>query len=180
MGKFNLDEYNTVAERMTAFFEKHPEGSFQSECQFTQIDGRWAAIVKAYAYRTPDDPRPGTGLAYEFIPGATQFTRDSELQNAETASVGRAILAVGASDTKKGIASREEVRNRTATPDNVIDNLEGRQALHALCKETSWLPEDAAASFQERFEKPARSAPNDDLLSFVNMVKTGVIKTGLA
>ena len=34
------------------------------------------------------------------------------MQNAETAAWGRAIVAVLASDTKEGIASREEVRNR--------------------------------------------------------------------
>ena len=42
----------------------------------------------------------------------SSFTKDSELQNAETAAWGRAIVAVLASDTKEGIASREEVRNR--------------------------------------------------------------------
>lgn len=172
---FNLDDYNTVPERMSEFFDKYPEGSFQSECQFTQIDGRWAAIVKASAFRGPEDPRPGTGLAFEFIPGATQFTKDSELQNAETAAWGRAVMAVGAADAKKGIASREEVRNRTATPDNVIDNLEGRQALRALCEQHAWEPKMIAALFQNRFGKDAKTAPNDELLSFVNMVKSGII-----
>lgn len=172
---FNLSDYNTVAERMTEFFEKYPEGSFQSECQFTQVNDRWVAIVKAAAYRNPDDPRPGHGLAYEFIPGATQFTKDSELQNAETAAWGRAVMAIGAADSRKGIASREEVRNRSATPDNVIDNLEGRQALRLLCEQMGWDPKMIAALFQARFDKEAKSAPNDEIVSFVNMIKTGVI-----
>ena len=62
---------------------------------------------------SPDDPRPGHGTAWEPVPGPTKFTRDSEIQNAETAAWGRAIVAVLAADTKK-IASRQEVQNRAA------------------------------------------------------------------
>ncbi|SDT83845.1 hypothetical protein [Gordonia westfalica] len=38
------------------------------------------------------------------------------MQNAETAAWGRAIVAALAADTKKGVASSEEVRNRQQTP----------------------------------------------------------------
>jgi hypothetical protein len=69
-------------------------------------------VYSAAAYRSPDDSLPGVGWAYEPIPGPTNFTRDSELQNAETAAWGRAMVAALAVDTKKGIASSEEVRNR--------------------------------------------------------------------
>jgi hypothetical protein len=69
-------------------------------------------VYSAAAYRSPDDKLPGVGWAYEPIPGPTNFTRDSELQNAETAAWGRAMVAALAVDTKKGIASSEEVRNR--------------------------------------------------------------------
>jgi hypothetical protein len=108
------DDYNTVAERIVEFREKYPEGSLQPldlahPYDFRMIDGKEAVVVVAAAYRTPDDPRPGIGMAYEPIPGPTQFTRGSELQNAETAAWGRALIAVGAADAKKGIASRDEV-----------------------------------------------------------------------
>jgi hypothetical protein len=57
------------------------------------------------------------GLAWEPVPGKTSYTRDSELQNAETSAWGRAIVAVLAADTKKGIASAEEVQSRqSASP----------------------------------------------------------------
>jgi len=175
--KPNLEDYNTVPERMAEFFAKYSEGSFQADCSFTEINGRWVAVVKAYAYRHPEDPRPGTGWAYEYIPGNTPYTKDSELQNAETSAWGRAVMAVGAADSRKGITSREEVRNRTA--ENVTsfpDNAEGRHALRVLCEQTNWAPEDAANLFRDRFKKAPMTAPNDELLSFVNMVKTGVIQ----
>jgi hypothetical protein len=68
----------------------------------------------AAAYRTPDDPRPGIGVAWEPYPGRTPYTKASEVMNAETSAQGRAIVAALASDSKAGVASREEVRNRRA------------------------------------------------------------------
>lgn len=178
--KPNLDDYVDVAERMREFFVKYPNGSFQSECQFAEIDGRWTAVVKTYAYRTPDDQRPGTGHAYEFIPGRTPYTKDSELQNAETAAIGRAILSVGAADTKRGIASREEVRNRTyderanvsAVP---AGNAEGREALRLLCGERGWELQHGAELFEKQMGRSPKSAPNEDLLSFVQLVRNGLV-----
>lgn len=102
--------YKEVSERIQDFRAAHPEGSLQAEIVPSPFEG--FVCVKAYAYRTPDDPRPGVGLAWEPVPGKTNFTRDSELMNAETSAWGRAIIAVGASDAKHGIASANEVRNR--------------------------------------------------------------------
>ena len=171
----NLDDYVDVRERMADFFEAYPEGSFQSECQFLTTDGRSAVVVKAYAYRTPDDPMPGHGLAFEFIPGKTPYTKDSELQNAETAAWGRAVIAVGAGDSKRPIASREEVRNRTAEPDNVIDNLAGRQALRELCEQKGLDPKFVANRFRYHYNNDPKTAPNEDLQAFVNAVNGGLV-----
>jgi len=104
--------YVEVSERITEFRAAYPEGTLQAEIVELRDD---LVIVKAYAYRTPDDPRPGTGLASEPIPGKTNFTRDSELMNCETSAWGRALIAVGAADAKRGIASANEVRNRQQT-----------------------------------------------------------------
>lgn len=114
---FALD-YIDVATRIVEFRSKHPEGSLQQiSLEFREVNGSWWVIYTAAAYRTPDDQRPGHGTAWEPVPGKTNFTRDSELQNAETAAWGRAIVAALAADTKKGIASAEEVRNRREAED---------------------------------------------------------------
>lgn len=174
MGKApDLSDYVEVAERMNEFFEKHPQGSFDSECAFNEVDGRWLAVVKAYAYRDREDPHPGVGLAAEFIPGRTPYTKDSELENAQTSAIGRAILSVGASRAKR-VASYEEVRNRIAES-NAPDNAQGRQALRDLCEEGALDPVQIANLFQSRMGKPAKSAPNDELLSFINLYKAGAI-----
>jgi hypothetical protein len=118
-------DYIDVATRIIEFREKYPQGSLQSwrdpyviEVRITDTTFKSFMVYSAAAYRSPDDTLPGVGWAYEPIPGPTNFTRDSELQNAETAAWGRAMVAALAVDTKKGIASSEEVRNRqTKTTD---------------------------------------------------------------
>ena len=114
-----LGDYVDVPSRIAEFRTKHPEGSLQpanlaEPFRVEQIGDKTYIVVVAAAYRSPDDTRPGIGMAYEQWPGRTPYTRDSELQNAETSAWGRAIVAVLAADTKRGIASQEEVRNRSA------------------------------------------------------------------
>jgi hypothetical protein len=114
-----LGDYVDVPTRIAEFRSKHPEGSLQpanlaEPYRIETIGDRTYIVVVIAAYRTPEDTRPGIGMAYEQWPGKTPYTRDSELQNAETSAWGRAIVAALAADTKKGIASAEEVRNRRA------------------------------------------------------------------
>ena len=114
MGEFkrNID-YVDVASRLAEMREKFPDLTMsQVNMEFVVVAGKDWVVYTAAAYRTPDDPRPGIGTAWEPIPGPTSFTKDSEVQNAETAAWGRALIAIGAS-TKNGIASHEEVTNRT-------------------------------------------------------------------
>ena len=116
---FSLDDYNTVPERIVEFRDRYPDGRLrQKSVEFLNFAGKDWVVYTAQALRTPDDPTPAEGTAWEPVPGKTQFTRDSELQNAETAAWGRAIVAALAADTTKGIASREEVRNRQAPADS--------------------------------------------------------------
>lgn len=121
-------DYIDVATRIVEFREKYPEGSLQQvkyellevpvytkDKETGEVSQSAVRVYLAYtaaAYRNPDDKLPGIGTAWEPIPGPTQFTRDSEMQNAETAAWGRAIVAALAADTKKGIASKDEVAAR--------------------------------------------------------------------
>jgi hypothetical protein len=112
-------DYIDVATRLVEFREKHPEGALQPAdlahpYRIEQIGGETYIVVVAAAYRGADDARPGIGMAYEQFPGRTPYTKGSELQNAETSAWGRAIVAALAADTRQGIASAEEVRNRVA------------------------------------------------------------------
>src|SRR6266576_6835213 len=110
-GKFSMDDYIDVAERIHAFNQKYPDGSLQTVAwSIERIGDQTLLVYHAAAYRNPDDPRPGMGIASEPFPGKTTYTRDSELMNAETSAWGRAIVACGLASKK--IASRQEVQAR--------------------------------------------------------------------
>lgn len=122
----DLSNYNDVAARIAEFRAKHPEGSLQpadpgEPYDVATIGEQTFVVVVAAAYRDQNDLRPGIGMAYEPFPGRTPYTKGSELQNAETSAWGRAIVATLAADTKKGVASADEVRNRTAERDTEPD-----------------------------------------------------------
>src|SRR5271166_3302346 len=177
----SLDDYIDVAQRIADFREKYPEGTLDTivldgnlpfkivQAEGFEKDGsviqQTFVVVVAAAHRTPTDPRPGTGMAWEIFPGRTPYTRGSELQNAETSAWGRAIIAVGASDSKRGVASREEVRNRQAERDDGLPtNRDG-----SLSRSRTSDDEKAAAGVmtdaeQKAHNQLAKPPPNSGLV----------------
>jgi hypothetical protein len=112
MSGFNMDDYVPVNERIEAFYKQYPEGSIQGEIvELTET----RVTVRALAYRNHEDTKPGVGHSSLNIPGSTTFTKGSEVENAETSAWGRAIAALGF-EVKRGVASREEVRNKQSEP----------------------------------------------------------------
>jgi hypothetical protein len=138
----SLDDYIDVAQRIADFRARYPDGTLQPANPLkpwelaivsgTKKDGELTTqtfiVYTAAAYRTADDQRPGIGVAWEIWPGRTPYTLGSELMNAETSAWGRAIIAVGASDAKRGVGSREEVRNRRAEDEQRADEARARHA----------------------------------------------------
>lgn len=109
---WDLGDYVDVNERLGWFFEHFPEGSLQADILERGED---FVVIKAVAYRSPTDARPGTGMASEPVPGRTPYTKDSEVMVGETSAWGRALAAIGA-PTRGSIASRQEVANRRTSP----------------------------------------------------------------
>jgi len=105
---YSLDDYVDVAERIHIAKSLYPDFSLQSAIWFDVINGQQVVICKAEFYRTPDDPRPGIGHAWELIPGKTPYTKGSEPMVCETSAWGRAINAV--IPVSKKIASADEVK----------------------------------------------------------------------
>ena len=128
------DDYIPVNARIAEFIEKYPGGSLRplwpDEPYRVLGEGetKWL-VYGACAYRTPDDPAPGVGLAWEPVPGKTPYTRGSELMVAETSAWGRALAAIGIA-TNKSIATAEEVRSareRSGAPQSAGRGGAGRQ-----------------------------------------------------
>ena len=103
---YDVNDYVQVNERIEKFYEKYPDGSIQTEIQ-SIVDG--VVIIKAYAYRDREDPRPATGHSYE-KENSSFINKTSYIENCETSAVGRALAMLGF-EIKKSIASKEEVEN---------------------------------------------------------------------
>ena len=106
-----LKDYTDVKERIALFYAAYPDGRLvTSDVRATSDpDGVPRVWVEARAYRTADDPQPGTGWSWMVLPGSTPYTKGSELENTETSAWGRAIGSLGIG-IDKGIASAQEVR----------------------------------------------------------------------
>lgn len=142
----SLDDYVDVAERIVHFKDAYPDGSLQTvDWQVAEVAGKTFIVYRAAAYRTPEDPRPGHGTAWEPFPGPTPYTKDSELMNAETAAWGRAIVALGLAANRK-LASRQEVKARQAaqTASEPTATSEQKVALQQKADELFLTPTDLA------------------------------------
>ena len=114
---FQLDGYLTVAERIAQLKAKYPEAvlrPFNPAEPFTikEIAGTEYIVYVAACYKTPTDPLPAIAVAIEPCVAKSNFTRDSQVMNAETSAWGRAIMAALACDTTGKVASADEVQNR--------------------------------------------------------------------
>lgn len=105
MGFFNLEDYETVEERLIKFWKDKPDGQIHTQI-IEATSSRF--IVLASIYRTEADPRPwSTGLAEETVQGRG-VNATSALENCETSAIGRALANAGYA-TKGKRASREEM-----------------------------------------------------------------------
>ena len=126
---FINSDYIDVATRIGLFREKHPEGSLQpadlqKPYEIIMVGDKTFIVVVASAFRSPTDDRPGIGMAWEPFPAMNQQMRGSELMLCETSAWGRAIVAALAADTKRGVASQDEIvaRNNQEIVNNAFPN----------------------------------------------------------
>jgi len=110
---FDMSNYVDVAERLKLALEKWGEG-LRIQCdppKVVTINERTFIEVTTRAWRTPDDPLPSVATAWEPFPGQTTFTKNSEMMNCETSSLGRCLGMMGVG-VRNSIATSNEVRNR--------------------------------------------------------------------
>ncbi|RAV34882.1 hypothetical protein [Corynebacterium heidelbergense] len=121
MANFNLQDYETVDQRIQRFYNDNKSGRI--EAHLIDKDGdigktRW--VMRAEVYRSSDpDARPtGVGHAYE-VDGAGMANKQAALENCETSAVGRALANAGYSGSKR--VTREEMLKvrRGETPGRV-------------------------------------------------------------
>jgi len=123
---FNLEDYETVEERLVKFWKDHPDGRIETDL-IDGANGRF--IVKASIFRTEADLRYWTsGLAEETVQGRG-VNSTSALENCETSAIGRALANAGYA-TKGKRASREEMSKvaKVAEVKAKIDEVKAKMA----------------------------------------------------
>ena len=111
MAQFNLEDYETVASRITMLFDAFPDAETQKDNLTTSYDReRGTGVVRAFIYLSADEQErdlpKSNGLAFE-IDGAGMANKTSALENCETSAIGRALANMGLSGDQR--ASREEM-----------------------------------------------------------------------
>jgi len=185
---FNLEDYETVEERLAKFWKDHPEGRIETKLI---INTPTQYIVWSAIYRDSADVQPwATGLAEETVQGRG-VNATSALENCETSSLGRSLANAGYA-TKGKRASREEMQ-KVAKGVQVAEQMQQVKAKMAdTAKEyvpvpvesdpwTQW--EAAPAATMEQAVETVKSvlggtAPEESCKHGLRIWKTGVSKAG--
>jgi hypothetical protein len=185
---FNLDDYETVEERLIKYWKEHPDGQIHTKLLEQSVN---RFIVLAEIYRTEADTRPWTtGLAEETVQGRG-VNATSALENCETSAIGRALANAGYA-TKGKRASREEMQ-KVAKGAEVKANIEEVKAKMAdTSKQYVPVPVESDPWTQWEATPPATmetavdtvkqllggTAPDESCVHGARIWKTGTSKAG--
>lgn len=144
MAHFNLNEYQTVQERIDLFWSKYPNGRFNVELvSFTSEQ----VVFKAEVYLHKDDLYPAAVDYAEERLGSSPVNKTSFLENCSTSALGRSISLLGNEFSPKGkrpsvsemskvqrLSQPEVARNWNSALDNIND-IEGLRSLYNEAKQ---------------------------------------------
>ena len=109
MPNFNLDNYETVEERLKAFWKDNPKARINTEIVHMTDDGT-CVTVRAEIYKMEVDARPvTTGIAQETKGQGGFANKDAWVENCETSAIGRALANWLYQGSTKPRPSREEM-----------------------------------------------------------------------
>lgn len=109
MSGFKLDGYVTVNERHRQAMELWPDMCVtEAQPRVVTVGDITFIEVAVTVHRAPDDPMPTTAHAWERVPGLSPYTKNSEMMNASTSALGRALGLMGIG-TVSSISSADEV-----------------------------------------------------------------------
>ena len=117
---FNLEDYETVEERLAKFWKDHEDGRV-----FTEIIEHTLQrfIVKASIYRTEVDAHPWTtGFAEETV-STRGVNSTSALENCETSAIGRALANANYASKGKRPSRQEMAKVNQAQPKPFAEKL---------------------------------------------------------
>jgi hypothetical protein len=147
MAQFNLNDYETVEERIKRFYEDNPDGRIITDNRTTLQDrqvGTWVVYAAVYLNGDRETLARATGLAFE-VDGQGMANKTSALENAETSAIGRALANAGYSGNKRTSRKEMEKVARGQTPvaplkdwlvmaQSMGDDLDGLRLLYSEAK----------------------------------------------
>ena len=116
MSTFNLGDYVDVPTRLAEALKRWPDLRIQeTKPIIVTVDSQQYVEISCTVWRDLDDLIPMIAYCWEPIPGRTPYTKGSEMMNASTSCLGRALGFLGMG-IGKSIASRNEVQARQPSP----------------------------------------------------------------
>ena len=109
MPNFNLDNYETVEDRLKVFWKENPKARINTEIVHMTDDGT-CVTVRAEIYKMEVDARPvTTGIAQETKGQGGFANKDAWVENCETSAIGRALANWIYQGSNKARPSKEEM-----------------------------------------------------------------------
>jgi len=109
MAKFNLDNYETVEDRLKVFWKDNPNARINTEIAHITEDGT-CVTIRAEVFKQEEDARPvATGIAQETKGQGGFANADAWMENCETSAIGRALANWKYQGSTKPRPSREEM-----------------------------------------------------------------------
>jgi hypothetical protein len=117
---FNLEDYETVEERLEKFWKDNPDGRISTQIIEHTLQ---RFIVQASIFRTEVDAHPwATGFAEETV-STRGVNSTSALENCETSSIGRALANAGYAAKGKRPSRSEMAKVNQAQPKPFAEKL---------------------------------------------------------
>ena len=112
MSAFNLGDYVDVPTRLAEALKRWPDLRIQeTKPVIVTVDNQQYVEISCTVWNDAADLLPTVAYCWEPIPGRTPYTKGSEMMNASTSCLGRALGMKGMG-IGKSIASRNEVQAR--------------------------------------------------------------------
>lgn len=107
-GRFNLDDYIDVQQRITRFWEENPNGAIRTNLA-SDVADFCTCRYRAEVYKDAANAYPdATGYAFE-IAGSGMANKTSHEENCETSAIGRALANMGYATSNKDRPSKQEM-----------------------------------------------------------------------
>ena len=119
MAKFNLENYETVEDRLKQYWKDNPNGRIWTEVVHETEDGS-CVTIRALVYINADDSNPiSTGIAQETKGQGGFANTDAWVENCETSAIGRALANWKYQGTGKARPSQQEMSKVGNSKENV-------------------------------------------------------------